>query len=55
MTPSGAHVSIRAVSARFEGLFHVKRQQLVYGAIWDEMRGAIHAVDSMVCKAPGEA
>jgi BolA protein len=52
--PNGAHVAIRAVSARFEGLSRVKRQQLVYSAIWEEMQGPIHAVDSMVCKAPGE-
>ena len=33
----------------------MQRQQLVYKAIWEEMQGAVHAVDSMVCKTPDEA
>jgi acid stress-induced BolA-like protein IbaG/YrbA len=35
----------------------MKRQQLVYKAIWEEMRdgGDVHAVDSIVAKTPKEA
>ena len=44
----------RVVSDLFEGVSRVKRQQMVYKAIWDEMQGPIHAVDEMVCKAPSE-
>jgi BolA-like protein 1 len=39
----------------FEGKRAMQRQQLVYKAIWEEMQGAVHAVDSMVCKTPDEA
>eukprot|EP00527_Entomoneis_sp_CCMP2396_P009265 CAMPEP_0198138300 /NCGR_PEP_ID=MMETSP1443-20131203/1707_1 /TAXON_ID=186043 /ORGANISM="Entomoneis sp., Strain CCMP2396" /LENGTH=135 /DNA_ID=CAMNT_0043800011 /DNA_START=211 /DNA_END=618 /DNA_ORIENTATION=- len=53
--PNGSHISIEVVSSKFEGKRAVQRQQLVYKAIWEEMQGAVHAVDSMVCKAPGEA
>ena len=52
--PNGSHISIRVVSNQFEGVSRVKRQQMVYKAIWEEMQGAIHAVDSMICKAPNE-
>ena len=42
---------------QFEGLRAMKRQQLVYKAIWEEMRdgGDVHAVDSIVAKTPKEA
>uniref|UniRef100_A0A7S0ZFH7 BolA-like protein n=1 Tax=Timspurckia oligopyrenoides TaxID=708627 RepID=A0A7S0ZFH7_9RHOD len=54
--PNGSHVTIDVVSSKFEGLMMVRRQQLVYKAIWDEMNsGAIHAVDSMTTKTPKEA
>ncbi len=33
---------------------HYPVQQMVYKSIWEEMQGAIHAVDSMVCKTPSE-
>ena len=52
--PNGSHITIRVVSPLFEGVNRVKRQQMVYKAIWEEMQGAIHAVDSMVCKTPSE-
>jgi stress-induced morphogen len=52
--PNGSHITINVVSPLFEGVNRVKRQQMVYKAIWEEMQGAIHAVDSMVCKAPSE-
>ena len=55
--PNGSHISIYCVSEQFEGLRSMKRQQLVYKAIWEEMQGAaapVHAVDQMVLKAPSE-
>jgi len=52
--PNGSHISIEVVSSKFKGKRSVQRQQLVYKAIWEEMQGAVHAVDSMVCKAPDE-
>jgi stress-induced morphogen len=53
--PNGSHISIQVVSAKFEGKRAVQRQQLVYKAIWEELQGPVHAVDSMICKTPGEA
>jgi stress-induced morphogen len=52
--PNGSHISIVVVSSQFEGKRPMQRQQLVYKAIWEEMQGPVHAVDSMVCKAPNE-
>jgi stress-induced morphogen len=53
--PNGSHIKIEVVSTMFEGKRAMQRQQLVYKAIWEEMQGAVHAVDSMVCKTPDEA
>lgn len=53
--PNGSHISIQVVSSKFEGKRPVQRQQLVYKAIWEELQGPVHAVDSMVCKTPEEA
>ena len=52
--PNGSHISIEVTSDKFQGKRAVQRQQMVYKAIWEEMQGAVHAVDSMVCKAPDE-
>jgi acid stress-induced BolA-like protein IbaG/YrbA len=52
--PNGSHISIEVVSTKFEGKRPVQRQQLVYKAIWEELQGPVHAVDSMVCKTPDE-
>ncbi len=52
--PNGSHISIQVVSAKFEGKRAVQRQQLVYKAIWEELQGPVHAVDSMICKTPDE-
>lgn len=52
--PNGSHISIEVVSDKFVGKRAVGRQQMVYKAIWKEMEGAVHAVDSMVCKTPEE-
>mmetsp|Transcript_4639 Transcript_4639/g.7145 ORF Transcript_4639/g.7145 Transcript_4639/m.7145 type:complete len:132 (+) Transcript_4639:45-440(+) len=52
--PNGSHISIEVKSALFEGKRPVQRQQLVYKALWDELQGPVHAVDSMICKTPEE-
>ena len=52
--PNGSHITISVVSSMFEGKRAVQRQQLVYKAIWEEMQGAVHAVDSMTCNTPDE-
>ncbi|KAJ1490039.1 bola protein [Baffinella frigidus] len=48
--PNGSHVTITVVSSKFEGLRALQRQQMVYKVIWEEMQGAVHAVDQMVCQ-----
>merc|ERR1719203_1575772 len=52
--PNGSHISIEVTSSLFEGKRPVQRQQLVYKALWEELQGAVHAVDSMVCQTPTE-
>ena len=38
--PNGSHISIYAVSEKFEGKRSLARQQMVFKAIWEEMQGA---------------
>ena len=39
----------------FEGKTTLQRQRLIYKSIWDLMESnAVHAVDSIVAKTPGE-
>lgn len=52
--PNGSHISIEVISPLFEGKRPVQRQQLVYKALWEELKGPVHAVDSMICKTPDE-
>jgi BolA-like protein 1 len=52
--PNGSHISIEVVSDKFTGKRAMQRQQLVYKAIWEELQGPVHAVDSMVCKTTDE-
>jgi stress-induced morphogen len=52
--PNGSHISIVVVSDMFEGKRPVQRQKMVYKAIWEELQGPVHAVDSMICKTPTE-
>ena len=52
--PNGSHIAIKVVSPMFAGKRVVQRQQLVYKAIWEELQGPVHAVDSMECKTPDE-
>jgi acid stress-induced BolA-like protein IbaG/YrbA len=53
--PNGSHIAVEVVSEKFEGKRAVQRQQLVYKAIWEELQGPVHAVDSMICRTPEEA
>ncbi len=51
----GSHYDVRVVSAVFDGLRAVKRQQLVYAALNDWIRdGALHAVN-IKAVTPAEA
>jgi stress-induced morphogen len=52
--PNGSHISIEVISDKFEGKRPVQCQQLVYKALWEELQGPVHAVDSMICKTPAE-
>jgi len=54
--PNGSHITVECISQEFEGKSTLQRQRLIYKAIWDEMSngGAVHAVDSIVAKAPSE-
>jgi stress-induced morphogen len=47
--------SIDVVSPLFEGKSSMNRQRMVYKAIWQELQGAVHAVDAMTTKTPSEA
>jgi len=47
--------SIEVVSDSFEGESVVARHRMIYKAIWDELQGPIHAVDSIEAKTPSEA
>jgi len=40
----GDHFELMVVSGRFEGRSMVERHRMVYGALGDAMRGAIHAL-----------
>ncbi|XP_037466473.1 protein BOLA4, chloroplastic/mitochondrial [Triticum dicoccoides] len=51
----GRHVCIDVVSKAFEGKSAVNRQRMVYKVIWEELQSAVHAVDQMTTKTPGEA
>mmetsp|Transcript_8223 Transcript_8223/g.16594 ORF Transcript_8223/g.16594 Transcript_8223/m.16594 type:complete len:136 (+) Transcript_8223:187-594(+) len=48
--PNGSHCTLTVVSPSFTGLTTLKRQRMVYKAMWDVMdTGRIHAVDGMTC------
>ena len=54
--PNGTHIYVECVSDKFEGKRSMQRQQMIYKALWDEMKdgAAVHAVDGMVLKTPAE-
>lgn len=51
---AGGHFSVRIVSGAFEGKNLVARHRLVYGALAEEMTGAVHAL-ALVTLTPAEA
>ena len=52
--PNGSHIAVVVVSDDFANKRPVQRQQLIYKALWEELQGPVHAVDSMICKTPSE-
>lgn len=36
--PNGSHISVKVVSKMFEGKRPMQRQQMVYKALWDELK-----------------
>jgi stress-induced morphogen len=49
------HVSVFVVSDKFVGQRATQRQQMVYKALWEELQGPVHAVDSVIFKTLEEA
>jgi stress-induced morphogen len=49
------HVSAFVVSDKFVGKRNAQRQQMVYKALWEELQGPVHAVDSVIFKTLEEA
>lgn len=50
---SETHFKVVVVSDRFEGMSPVKRHQLVYGALAEEMSGGVHAL-AITSRTPAE-
>jgi stress-induced morphogen len=50
---SETHFKVVVVSPRFEGLAPVRRHQLVYGTLADEMKGGVHAL-AITSRSPSE-
>ena len=50
---SETHFKVVVVSARFDGLSPVKRHQLVYGALADELKAGVHAL-AITSRSPSE-
>mmetsp|Transcript_40366 Transcript_40366/g.89633 ORF Transcript_40366/g.89633 Transcript_40366/m.89633 type:complete len:101 (+) Transcript_40366:129-431(+) len=48
------HFKVEVVSPKFEGLSMVKRHQMVYALLQDEIQNGVHAL-SMSTKTPKEA
>ena len=51
---SGAHVAVIVVAAAFAGKSTLQRHRLVYGALAEEMKGAIHALQ-ITARSPDES
>ncbi|MBX3212618.1 MAG: BolA family transcriptional regulator [Labilithrix sp.] len=50
---SETHFKVVVVSARFDGVSPVKRHQLVYGAVAEEMKSGVHAL-AITSRSPAE-
>jgi BolA protein len=49
----GGHFAVTIVSAAFDGRSAVERHRMVYAALADEMRGAVHAL-ALTTRTPAE-
>ena len=52
--PNGSHIQVEVISEAFNGKRAMERQRMVYRALWEELEGPVHAVDSIVAKTPTE-
>lgn len=50
---SETHFKVVVVSSRFDGLSAVRRHQLVYGALAEELRSGVHAL-AITSRSPDE-
>ena len=50
---SETHFKVIVVADRFDGMSPVKRHQLVYGVLADEMKGGVHAL-AITSRSPSE-
>jgi stress-induced morphogen len=50
---SETHFKVVIVAERFDGVSSVKRHQLVYGALSDEMKSGVHAL-AITSRSPAE-
>jgi BolA protein len=50
---SETHFKVIVVSTRFDGMSPVRRHQLVYGALADEMKAGVHAL-AITSRSPSE-
>ncbi len=50
---SETHFKVVVISQRFDGLSAVKRHQLVYGVLGDEMKSGVHAL-AITSRSPAE-
>ena len=50
---SETHFKVVIVSSRFDGLSAVRRHQLVYGALAEELKSGVHAL-AITSRSPGE-
>ena len=52
--PNGCHIQVEGVSEAFAGKRAMERQRMVFRALWEELEGPVHAVDSITAKTPSE-
>ena len=52
---SESHLRVRIVSEKFESVRQVKRHQMVYGALSEELKGGLHALQIQALSPKEEA
>ena len=52
--PNGSHIQVEVVAEAFAGKRAMERQRMVFRALWEELEGPVHAVDSIIAKTPSE-